>query len=123
MAEHIRAVGSECEISADLHNGPQIRTNAGFGQSSVKHPKHKLCYLPGVIREIEIWRVAVLMVNRYADEAEANSFMRAEELRPKREFRRSAPKLAAEGDHAGAAIWRRITVAIEQLTDTTGTPN
>jgi hypothetical protein len=32
-----------------------------------------------VIREIEIWRVAVLMVNRYADEAEANSFRRAEE--------------------------------------------
>ena len=59
-----------------------------------------------VIREIEIWRVAVLMVNRYADEAEANSFLRAEEL-------------AAEGDHAGAAIWRRVTVAIEQLTDTT----
>ena len=60
-----------------------------------------------VIREIEIWRVAVLMVNCYADEAEANSFQRAEEL-------------TAEGDHAGAAIWRRITVAIEQLTDTTG---
>jgi hypothetical protein len=38
-----------------------------------------------VIREIEIWRVALLMVNRYADEAEANSFGRAEEL-------------AAEGD-------------------------
>jgi hypothetical protein len=36
MAEHIRAVGSECEISADLHTGPQIRTNAGFGQSSFK---------------------------------------------------------------------------------------
>ena len=63
-----------------------------------------------VIREIEIWRVAMLMVNRYADEAEANSFQRAEEL-------------AAEGDHAGAAIWRRITVAIEQLTDTTGPVN
>ena len=45
--------------------------------------------------------------------------MRAEELRPKGESRRSAPKLAAEGDHAGAAIWRRVTVAIEQLTDTT----
>ena len=44
--------------------------------------------VPSVIREIEIWRVAVLMVNRYADEAEANSFMRAEEL-------------AAEGDRAG----------------------
>ena len=59
-----------------------------------------------MIPEIEIWRVAVLMVSRYADEAEANSFVRAEEL-------------AAEGDHAGAAIWRRVTVAIEQLTDTT----
>ena len=76
-----------------------------------------------MIREIEIWRVAVLMVNRYADEAEANSFMRAEELRPKCESRRSAPKLAAEGDHAGAAIWRRVTVAIERLTDTTGPVN
>ena len=51
--------------------------------------------------------MAILMVNRYADEAEANSFQRVEEL-------------AAEGDQAGAAIWRRITVAIEQLTDTTG---
>jgi hypothetical protein len=46
-----------------------------------------------VVREIEIWHVALLMVNRYADEAEANSFGRAEEL-------------AAEGDHGGAAIWR-----------------
>jgi hypothetical protein len=64
----------------------------------------------GRIREIEIWRVAVLMVNRYADEAKANSFMRAEEL-------------AAEGDQAGAAIWRRVTVAIEQLIDTTGPLN
>ena len=50
------------------------------------------------------------MLSRYAGDAEANSFRRAEEL-------------AAEGDHAGAAIWRRITVAIEQLTDTTGLPN
>jgi len=61
-------------------------------------------------REIEIWRVAVLMVNRYADEAAANSFRRAKEL-------------AAKGDHAGAAIWRRVTVAIERLTDTTGPLN
>jgi hypothetical protein len=72
--------------------------------------KHKEATVFSVIREIEIWRVAMLMVNRYADEAEANSFQRAEEL-------------AAEGDHAGAAIWRRVTVAIEQLTDTTGPPN
>ena len=59
-----------------------------------------------MIREIEIWRVAMLMVTRYADEAKANSFRRAEEL-------------AGQGDHTGAAIWRRITVAIVQLTDTT----
>jgi len=104
----------------------KIRTNVGpacpcpFRSSN---PKQSSATVPGVIREIEIWRVAVLMVNRYADEAEANSFRRAEELRPKCESRRSAPKLAAEGDHAGAAIWRRVTVAIEQLTDTTGPPN
>ena len=61
-----------------------------------------------VIREIEICRAAVLMLSRYAgDGAEANSF-------------RCAVELAAEGDHA---IWRRITVAIEQLTDTTGPLN
>ena len=66
--------------------------------------------LPGVIREIDIWRVAVLMVNRYADEAKPNSDRRAEEL-------------ATDGDHAGAAIWRRVKVAIEQLTDTTGPPH
>ena len=72
--------------------------------------KHKLRYRSSVIREIEIWRVAVLMVNRYADEAAANSFRRAKEL-------------AAKGDHAGAAIWRRVTVAIERLTDTTGPLN
>ena len=66
--------------------------------------------LPGVILEIDIWRVAVLMVNRYADEAKANSDRRAAEL-------------ATDGDHAGAAIWRRVTVAIEQLTDTTGPPH
>jgi hypothetical protein len=76
--------------------------------------------VPSAIREIEMWRAAVLMLSRYAGDAEANSFRRTVELRPKGESRRSAPKLAAEGDHAGAAIWRRITVAIEQLTDTTG---
>jgi len=64
----------------------------------------------GVLPEIEIWRAAVLMLSRYACDAEAKSFRRAVEL-------------AAEGDQAGAAIWRRITGAIEQLTDTTGPPN
>jgi len=74
-----------------------------------------------VIREINIWGVSVLMLNRYADDAEANADRRAGELRPRGESRHSAPKLETEGDHAGAAIWRRVTVAIEQLTDLTGT--
>jgi len=60
-----------------------------------------------VIREIDIWRVAMLMIKRYANDAEANANRRADELE-------------TEGDRAGAAIWRRVTVAIEQLTDTTG---
>jgi hypothetical protein len=94
-----------------------IRTNRkAFGQPHdprSSNSKHKLCYRSRVIREIEIWRVAVLMISRYAGDAEANSFRRAVELRPKGESRRSAPKLAAEGDHAGAAIWRRVTVAID----------
>ena len=47
------------------------------------------------------------MIKRYADDAEANADRRADELE-------------TEGDQAGAAIWRRVTVAIEQLTDTTG---
>jgi hypothetical protein len=57
----------------------------------------------GVIQEIDIWRVAALMVKRYADDAD-----------------RCADDLETEGDQAGAAIWRRVTAAIEQLTDTTG---
>jgi hypothetical protein len=72
--------------------------------------KRKSVTVFDVIQEIDIWRVAVLMVNRYADDAEANADRRAEEL-------------ATDGDHAGAAIWRRVTVAIEQLTDTTGPPH
>jgi hypothetical protein len=60
-----------------------------------------------VIPEIDIWRVANLMIKRYAEAAKENADRRADELE-------------TEGDHAGAAIWRRVTVAIEQLTDTTG---
>ena len=60
-----------------------------------------------MIREFDIWRVAVLMVKRYADDAEANADRRADELE-------------TEGDQAGAAIWRRVTFAIEKLTDMTG---
>jgi hypothetical protein len=44
-----------------------------------------------VVQEIDIWRVAVLMVKRYADDAEANADRRVDELE-------------TEGDQAGAAI-------------------
>ena len=70
--------------------------------------KRKSVTVLGVMQEIDIWRVAVLMVKRYANDAEANADRRADELE-------------TEGDQAGAAIWRRVTVAIEQLTDLTGT--
>jgi hypothetical protein len=62
--------------------------------------------LSRVIPEIDIWRVANLMLKRYGDEAEEESAIRAEEL-------------AADGDSAGAAVWRRVTHAIGQLVNTT----
>ena len=51
--------------------------------------------LLGVIPEIDIWRVANLMLKRYGDNAEAESTRRAAEL-------------AEDGDVAGVAGWRRI---------------
>jgi hypothetical protein len=59
-----------------------------------------------VIPEIEIWRVANLMLNRYGDAARAESAKRAEEL-------------AADSDLAGVAVWLRIIDAIGQLANTT----
>jgi hypothetical protein len=63
-------------------------------------------YAADVIPEIDIWRVAFLMLNRYGDEADIESALRAEEL-------------AEAGDGTGAAIWRRIIDAIGQLENTT----
>jgi hypothetical protein len=59
-----------------------------------------------VIPEIDIWRVANLMLKRYGDEADIESDKRAEEL-------------AEDGDHNGAAVWRRVTDAIGQLVNMT----
>ena len=59
-----------------------------------------------MIPEIDIWRVAKLMLERYGDQAEAESAIRMQEL-------------AFNGDRAGAAIWRRIIDSIEQLVNTT----
>ena len=59
-----------------------------------------------MIPEIDIWRVAQLMLKRYGDEADIESALRAE-------------KLAEAGNHNGAAVWRRIINAIGQLENTT----
>jgi len=55
-----------------------------------------------VIPEIDIWRVANLMLTRYGDEALAEGAKRAEEL-------------AADADLAGVAVWLRVIDAIRQL--------
>ena len=55
-----------------------------------------------MIPEIDIWRAALLMLKRFGDNAPKESAMRA-------------GNLETEGDRDGAAIWRRITDAVEQL--------
>jgi hypothetical protein len=62
--------------------------------------------LVGVIPEIDIWRVANLMLKRYGEDAEVESARRADEL-------------AEDGDHNGAAVWRRVVYAVAQLTNKT----
>ena len=64
------------------------------------------CILRRVIPEIDIWRAANLMLERYGEKALQESVRRADEL-------------AAEGDHDGAVTWRRITDAVAQLANTT----
>ena len=59
-----------------------------------------------MIPEIDIWRVANLMLKRYGDEAEAESAWRDDEL-------------WEVGDAAGVAVWRRVMGAVRQLANTT----
>jgi hypothetical protein len=60
----------------------------------------------GVIPQIDIWRVADLMLKRYGDTALVESDRRADEL-------------AVAGDTAGVAVWCRIIAAVDQLANTT----
>ena len=59
-----------------------------------------------MIPEVDIWRVANLMLTRYGEEAMLESAQHAHEL-------------AADGDRSGTATWLRITAAIGQLANTT----
>ena len=60
----------------------------------------------GMIPEIDIWRVASLMLKRYDDLAEVDSARRADEL-------------WEDGDAAGVAVWRRVVGAVQQLVNAT----
>jgi Family of unknown function (DUF6961) len=55
--------------------------------------------------EKDIWRAATLMLRRYRDKALEESATRADQL-------------DAEGDPEGAASWRWIARAVEQLAKT-----
>ena len=68
----------------------------------LKVSRPQACSVRRVIPEIDIWRAANLMLKRYGEKALDESATRAVEL-------------AADGDHDGAATWRRITSAVEQL--------
>jgi hypothetical protein len=59
-----------------------------------------------VIPEIDIWRIANLMLKHYGDQAETESAIRSGEL-------------AENGVSAGAAVWRRVTDVIGQLVNAT----
>jgi hypothetical protein len=59
-----------------------------------------------VIPEIDIWRVANLMLKHYGDNAEVESARRVDEL-------------AEAGDYDGEAVWRRIIDAVGPLANTT----
>jgi len=59
-----------------------------------------------LISEIDVWRAAQLMLKRYGDNALEESADRANEL-------------ALAGDDDGAATWRRIMAAVEQLANKT----
>ena len=59
-----------------------------------------------MIPEIDVWRAANLMLKRYGGKALEESAARADEL-------------AAQEDHNGEAVWRRITDAVGQLANET----
>ena len=59
-----------------------------------------------MIQEIDIWRVAHLMLKRYGDLVEVESARRADEL-------------WEVGDAAGVTVWRRVMGAVRQLVNVT----
>jgi hypothetical protein len=58
-----------------------------------------------MIDDLDVWRAAGLMVKRHKADASVMAAQRADEL-------------FNEGDYEGAAVWRRILSAIEELART-----
>ena len=57
------------------------------------------------IDEIDIWRRAKLLIDRHCDDASVHAAMRADAM-------------FDVGDLEGAAVWRRIVAAIDELQKT-----
>ena len=85
---------------------PTCVSSSGRKSTGSPAPKPQDRSFPLVIPEIDIWRAAILMLRRYGDNALEESATRADQL-------------AREGDPEGAATWRWIARAIEQLANTT----
>jgi triphosphoribosyl-dephospho-CoA synthetase len=66
----------------------------------VSGPSGAFCRV--IAYDLDIWRAAQLMVKRYGEDAAIQAGMRADDL-------------LAEGDVDGAATWRAIIRAIEEL--------
>ena len=82
-------------------NVPENPGQRGLGQSCLprsSNSKHKLCYRSQRDTRDRDLACRGADAQSLPGDAEANSFGHAMELRPKGESRRSAPKLAAEGD-------------------------
>jgi hypothetical protein len=88
----------QCHVAATLSRG--FADTAIFGVK--RFSTASLQYSSRGTRD----RAATLMLKRYGEKALEQSVTRADGL-------------AADGDHDGAATWRRITAAIEQLANTT----
>ena len=60
------------------------------------------------MKDLDLWRAAKLLVDRYGDGATIEAMKRADAL-------------AAQGDAAGKIVWLRILEAVEELQNTNPT--
>jgi hypothetical protein len=79
----------------------QISANAGLFLA--RYPARR--YRPAMIDDIDIWRVANLLMKRHGVDAAIEAARRADEL-------------FEANDRDGYAIWRRILAAVDELSRT-----